>query len=197
MRRVVLTAFALAFGIACSSTPAATSAPSAAAATTAAPTAAPTTAAPTPAPSTPKPATPNPLAAFADGKFTGTWNNTTFGSTGNATFDVKVDQNALTLGITVTLTGNVFGAPAPAPETFTIPVAAIGTTYKTTSKTFGDVTATIKDGAVTIDGTNVPGGRVKSINLTGTYTPTAINMNYTVALSDGTQAKGTVAMKKA
>ena len=197
MRRVLMTSFALVLGIACSSTPAATSAPSVAAATTAAPTAAPTTAAPTPAPSTPKPATPNPLAAFADGKFTGTWKNTTFGSTGNATFDVKVDQSALTLAITVTLTGNVFGAPAPAPETFTIPVAAIGTSYKTTSKTFGDVTATIKDGNVTINGTNVPGGRVKSIDLTGTYTTTAIDMTYTVALSDGTSAKGTVNLKKA
>lgn len=193
MRRVPMTLFALALGIACSPTPAATTASTAPAATTAAP----TTAAPTPAPSTARPATPNPLAAFADGKFTGTWKNTTFGSTGNATFDVKVDQSALTLGITVTLTGNVFGAPAPAPETFTIPVAAIGTSYKTTSKTFGDVTATIKDGNVTINGTNVPGGRVKSIDLTGTYTTTAIDLNYTVALSDGTSAKGTVNLKRA
>ncbi len=196
MRRAVLCLVALAITASCGSSPASTattSQPATAAATGAAPTVAPTV-----APSTPRPATTAPLPAFEDATFTGTWTNQTFGSTGNATMAVKVDRTALTMSVTLTLTGNVFGAPAPAPETFTLPLSATGASMTGKSKTFGDVTGSIKaDGTVTFKGDNVPGGRVKSIDGTGTWTTSAINLNYNVALTDGSSAKGVVSLKKA
>lgn len=190
MRRLVISALAFVI-VSCGGTTATSTATPTAAITSAAPA---TTAAS--AATTAKPATSTPAPLFTDATFTGTWTNTTFGSTGNATFDVKVNASAATLAITITLTGNVFGAPAPAPESFTIPISATGATYTGKSKTFGDVTATLKDGTITFKGENVPGGRVKTIDGTGTYATTAITMNYSVGLTDGSNAKGTVALKK-
>lgn len=171
----------------------ATASSSPAASSAAAGSAAATTAAATSA----RPVTTAPAALFQDATFVGSWNNTTFGSTGPATFDIKVNAAAATMTVTITLGGNVFGAPAPAPETFTLPLSSAGATFTGKSKTFGDVTATLKDGAMTFRGDNVPGGRVKSIDGTGTYTLTTMSLAYNVALADGTSAKGTVTLKKA
>ncbi len=195
MRRLVPGLVALLITASCGSSPAsttATSQPPTAQATTAAPTVAPTAAA-----TTARPATIAPIPAFEDGTFSGTWTNQTFGSTGGATMAVKVDRAALTLGITLTLTGNVFGAPAPAPETFSLPISAAGATYTGKSKTFGDITATLKtDGTFTFKGANIPSNRVKSIDGSGTWTKAAIDLNYNVSLSDGSAAKGVVSLKK-
>jgi hypothetical protein len=195
-RSLVASLFVVVIAVACSSSPSASS-PTTAATSAAAATAAPT-AALTAAPSTARPATTAPGPAFEDATFTGPWTNTTFGSTGTATMAVKVDRTAFTLGLTITLTGNVFGSPAPAPETFSLPITASGATFSGKSKTFGDVTASLKtDGTITFKGENVPGGRVKTIDGAGTWTTQAINLTYNVALSDGSTAKGTVALKRA
>ncbi|HEU5287032.1 MAG TPA: hypothetical protein VFV20_01390 [Candidatus Limnocylindria bacterium] len=192
MLRVALSCLALLVTVSCGSSPASTagtSQPATAAAAT--PTVAPTAAA------TPRPPTTAPIPAFEDATFTGTWTNQTFGSTGGATMAVKVDRAALTLGVTLTLTGNVFGTAAPAPETFTLPINAAGATYTGKSKTFGDVTATLKaDGTFTFRGENVPSNRVKGIDGSGTWTTSGINFTYNVALSDGSAAKGVVSLKK-
>ena len=188
MRRSFFASLVAVIVVACSSSPSTTASTSAPAAT-----AAPTTA-PTAAPSTARPSTAAPLPAFEDATFTGPWTNTTFGSTGTATMAVKYDKTANTLGLTITLTGNVFGAPAPRPETFTLPVTAAGATFSGKSPTFGDVTASLKiDGTMTFKAENIPGGRVKTMDGSGTWTTSAINLNYNVALSDGSNAKGTVA----
>jgi hypothetical protein len=196
MRRAIFASFVVVLAVACSSSPTTTATSSAPATSAAAATPAPTTA-PTAAPSTARPATPPPGPAFEDATFTGPWTNTTFGSTGTATMAVKIDRTAFTLGLTLSVTGNVFGAPPPAPETFTLPITAAGATFSGKSKTFGDVTAALKaDGTVTFKGENIPGGRVKTIDGTGTWTTQAINLTYNVALSDGSTAKGTVALKR-
>ncbi len=190
MRRSQLALLAIAF-VSCggpSATATSSPAPSSAAPAT--------TAVATAAPSTARPATTAPLPAFQDATLVGTWNNTTFGSTGPATFDIKVNAAAAKMTVTITLGGNVFGAPAPAPESFTLPLSAAGATFSGKSKTFGDVTATLKGGTMTFKGDNVPGGRVKSIDGTGTYTPTSLSLAYNVALADGTTAKGMVTLKK-
>lgn len=194
MLRVALSCLALLVTVSCGSSPASTAGTSQPATTAAAtPTVAPTTAAAT----TPRPPTTAPIPAFEDATFAGTWTNQTFGSTGGATMAVKVDRAALTLGVTLTLTGNVFGAAAPAPETFTLPISAAGATNTGRSKTFGDVTATLKaDGTFTFKGENVPSNRVKGIDGNGTWTTSAINFTYNVALSDGSAAKGVVSLKK-
>lgn len=174
----------------------ATSAPAA----SATPVAAATTAAPTAVPTTARPATtaPAPTLAttFEEGRYAGTWNNTTFGSSGAAAIDVKLDRTTFAATITLTLGGNVFGAPAPAPETFTFPITATGVSFSGKSKTFGDLTVTMKDGKATFKGDNVS-ARVKTFEGTGTYGSGAIAMSYTVTLSDGSKAQGTVSLKKA
>ena len=132
---------------------------------------------------------------FEDGRYAGTWTNTTFGSTGSAVLDVKLDRTAFTVAVTLTLGGNVFGSPAPAPETFTFPITASGVSFSGKSKTFGDLTVTMKDGKATFKGDNVS-ARVKTFEGTGTYGSGAIAMNYSVTLSDGSKAQGTVSLKK-
>lgn len=194
MLRIALSCLALFITVSCGSSPSSTAATSQAAtvAATTAPTVAPTAAA-----TTARPPTTAPIPAFEDATFTGSWTNQTFGSTGGATMAVKVDRAALTLGVTLTLTGNVFGAAAPAPETFTLPISAAGATYTGKSKTFGDVTATLKaDGTFSFKGENVPSSRVKGIDGSGTWTTSAITFTYNVALSDGSAAKGVVSLKK-
>lgn len=156
------------------------------------------TSAPSAALTTQRPAAPaaTVATAFEDGRYAGTWTNTTFGSTGSAAIDVKIDRTAFTVAVTLTLGGNVFGAPAPAPETFTFPITTGGVSFTGKSKTFGDLAVTMKDGKATFKGDNVS-ARVKTIEGTGTYGSGAIALNYTVTLSDGTKAQGTVNLKKA
>ncbi len=157
-----------------------------------------TTAPPTAAPATAKPATPAPTLAtrFDEGRYAGTWTNTTFGSTGAAAIDVKFDKTAFTAAITLTLGGNVFGAPAPAPETFTFPITPNGVSSTVKSKTFGDFTVTLNAGKATFKGDNVS-ARVKTFEGTGTYAAGVITINYTVTLSDGSKAQGVVNLRKA
>src|SRR4029077_19786081 len=100
-------------------------------------------------------------------------------------------------GPPVTLPGKRFGGPAPARATFNMPGTAAGATFSGKSPTFGDVTATLKiDGTMTFKAENIPGGRVKTMDGSGTWTTSAINLNYNVVLSDNSTAKGTVALKR-
>jgi hypothetical protein len=181
---------------------AATAAPSTA---TVAPTSAPTPAATAAATAAASPAAsagldPVALVAMFAGKYSGTWKNTTFGSTGAAALDVSVDRTAKTVSITITLGGNVFGAPAPAPETLTAPIAASGLTV--TSKTFGQMTVTaVPDGAgwkVSATAADVPSARIKSFTTTGTVTnPASLQLTYTVGFRDSTPAaQGTISLTR-
>jgi hypothetical protein len=170
------------------------------------PTAAPTatltpTLPPTAAPTTAASAAINPaaLAALFAGKYTGTWRNTTFGSTGSAMVEVTVDQAARTMSARFTLGGNVFGRPAPSPETLTIPLASGATS---TSTLFGPVSVTaVPEGTgykVTFSAPNVPSTRIATFTATGTVTnPASIQLTYTVTFRDSTPAaQGTVALTR-
>jgi len=178
---------------------AATPTPAAATLTpTIAPTAAPATAAATAAAS--PSVDPVALAALFAGKYAGTWKNTTFGSTGSAAVEITVDQAARTMSAKMTLGGNVFGRPAPSPETLTLPISPSGGT--STSTLFGPVTVTaVPDGTgykVTFAAPNVPSTRIATFTATGTITnPASINLAYTVTFRDGTApAQGTVALTR-
>jgi hypothetical protein len=135
------------------------------------------------------------------GTYSGTWRNTTFGSTGSAALEVGLDRAARTMSVKVTLGGNVFGAPAPAPETLTAPLGASGG-LTTTSTTFGPITATaVPEGAgvkVTISAPNVPSSRIATFTATGTITsPTTLQLAYTVTFRTGSSpAQGTVTLNK-
>jgi hypothetical protein len=77
-------------------------------------------AAPTPTPEmtpTPSPTTPPFNIEARGGSFSGTWNNTTFASSGATTVDLTINDG---VGFTLILDlgGNVFGGSDPEPETF-------------------------------------------------------------------------------
>ena len=189
-----------------------TAAPTTAAPTTAAPTTAPattaTTAAPTtaavttapPATAAPTSVAPGPLAGIA-GTYTGTWTNTTFGSTGPATFAITTDPQAqpgTQITFAVTLGGQVFGAAAPAPETFEGPISADGVSVTGTSANFGTLVWTITNaGALSVTGAQVPGGRVMQFTATGTIAGGKIDINYSVDLVGGQKAQGTLQATRA
>jgi hypothetical protein len=157
---------------------------------------------PTAPPTAAASATINPvaLAALFAGKYNGTWRNTTFGSTGSAAIEVTVDQAARTMSVKMTLGGNVFGRPAPSPETLTAPISLTGATM--TSTLFGPVNVTaVPEGTgykVTFTASNVPSTRIATFTATGTITnPASIQLAYTVTFRDATPAaQGTVSLTR-
>ncbi len=137
------------------------------------------------------------LVALFEGTYNGTWTNTTFGSTGPIKFEVKLDRTARTVTTTLTLGGNVFGAPAPPPETMTNKVDSALAGGTTKSAIFGDLTVTLAGTTVTMKGTNLPSARASTFQATGTITnPSTLNFDYTVGLKDGTEAKGKISLTK-
>jgi len=161
-------------------------------------------ASPTPSPSPSPAASADPLALYSalEGTYTGTWNNTTYGSSGSINVVVKLDHAAGTITSTLTLGGQVFGAPAPAPETVSFkPSGSLTLDYSGKSAIFGDVTAHFTPSAtgatVTIHGANVPSTRVSTFDATGTLTAKTISFTYTVGFRDGTaDAHGTATITK-
>jgi hypothetical protein len=159
---------------------------------------------PTPTPIPKVSATPDLLilAAFLEGRYSGTWNNTTFGTSGPVTADVKVDRTSGTVSLTLTLGGNVFGAPPPPQETFTIKPDPAQSTFTGRSATFGDVTASFAlagtQGTFNMKGGNVPNPRVAGFEASATITdPRSFGGRYTVTFKDGTApAQGTFALAK-
>ncbi len=158
---------------------------------------------PTPSP-TPSPSpTPDVLAAMAlfEGTYTGSWTNQTFGSTGPITVVVKLDRAAGTVSITLTLGGNVFGMPAPAPETVTFKPTPPPLKYSGRSAIFGDVTASLTLGTAGADfalhGENVPSDRVGKFDARGTITdPRQIALTYVVTFKDGSAANGVASITR-
>lgn len=159
---------------------------------------------PTPAPSASASATPDPLAlaALLEGRYQGSWNNTTFGTSGPITLDIKVDRAASAVGITLALGGNVFGSPPPAPESFSIRPVAGQTTYTVKSATFGDLSATFilagLQGSITMKSTNVPNARVGGFDAAATVSDArSFKGTYTITFKDGSApAQGTFTLAK-
>ena len=168
-------------------------APTQAPTVTAAPTQATVTAAPTQAASTTDPFA---LVAKFEGTYSGTWRNTTFGSTGPASIEIHLDRTAGTIGFTLTLGGNVFGEPAPAPETISATITP-GQPVSFTSKTFGLTTIELLDGEPFLEALDVPSARIQSFEGGFSVDATGINFNYTVKFRDGSpKANGTAFLTK-
>jgi hypothetical protein len=131
------------------------------------------------------------LAAF-NGTYTGSWTNTTFGSTGSATMAVTVSGGA-TASMTLTLGGNVFGGAPPPPENWSCTFVAYSCRSTFTSATFGITTVVLDaDGALTFR-SRLPNGGF--FNLDGTMTASRITADYAVRFS-GVNAVGTYLLNK-
>ncbi len=194
---------------ACSGTTATPTAPPTAAPTPAATPAAATpspaqspTAAPSPSPSAAA-ASPNdldayPLLAGFEGQFTGSWTNTTFGSTGPMTWRISANPSDRTVQIIVNVGGNFFGGSGAPPETILLTHLATGV-IAGHSPAFGDISGTIMPtGALHISLSNVLGGIVSKVEITGSFTGTdTIAIDYTATMVAGGTAAGKVTLRRA
>ena len=132
------------------------------------------------------------------GTWTGTWNNTTFGSTGTTTIVIAAGTGANQLNLTHTGTGTVLGGSgAPTETRNNVNYTPTAFTLQTTSTTFGNVTLNV-DGAgnVTGNGVQVPNASISRWDCTGTITTTQIRLNFTVTFTSGSTAAGTIAVNK-
>lgn len=129
------------------------------------------------------------------GTWSGTWNNTTFSSSGAVT--VVVSAAGGTLTVNVDMDGGVFGGADPAAESFNATFS--GTTATLTPQTstvYGDVTATMNgNGQFTIQGANIPGS-VDRFVLTGTWGATTIDGDVTITFDSSTTAAGNATLTK-
>jgi hypothetical protein len=134
------------------------------------------------------------------GHYQGPWNNTTFGSSGTVDLAITLNAPARTLMVVTTLTGQVFGAPAPPPETLTVPLDASDPAKPVTvpSPTFGPLTLSLaSDGSLTLDAPTVPSANASTFHMVLRPSATGMNGTYTVGLRSGTTANGTVTLQKA
>jgi hypothetical protein len=119
--------------------------------------------------------------------YTGSWTNTTFGSTGPANAVVDVVGNLITF--TLDLDGNVFGGSNPTPLVVTgtrNPDGSATFNPVLAHPTYGDVTGGLSStGGITANGVNVPGPTVSSVSLTGQFVPGSIDFNYVVTFEPG------------
>ncbi len=132
------------------------------------------------------------------GTYTGTWVNTTFGSTGTGT--VVIGNNAVTRTATVTAsaTGSVLGSGGGV-----APTTRVGA-YGANSVSFtGDVTpmGTITSsmgvaGNIVASGVNIPNAAISRWDASGTITATQILLNFTVTFVSGGPASGTITLTK-
>jgi hypothetical protein len=98
---------------------------------------------------------------------------------------------------TLTLGGNVFGSPAPPPETFTYQVGATSATIKAKSATFGDVTITVNPPTMTVTGANITSPNVSAFEAHGTVVdPRALSLDYAITLRAGGTAAGKATLAK-
>jgi hypothetical protein len=136
------------------------------------------------------------FAPFA-GTWTGSWTNTTFGSTGAIEANIAFDPDG-TGTFTFDAGGFIFGAFDPPEVTFSASFDASGVTIDLPGDAiFGDVTVTINpDGTFTMVGDLVPTDGIARVEATGTFTETTIEGTYTVFFDGSGVAEGTFSMTR-
>ncbi|MEJ2012872.1 MAG: hypothetical protein P8X64_11710 [Anaerolineales bacterium] len=136
------------------------------------------------------------LAAFA-GTWSGSWTNTTFGSTGDLTATIEVNPDG-TATFTFDPGGFVFGAFDPPEITFQGTYDASGVTIDLPGdEVFGDVTVTFNpDGTFEMVGDIIPTAGIARVEASGTFTDTTMDGTYTVFFDNESLAEGTVTMTK-
>ncbi len=118
---------------------------------------------------------------------TGTWNNTTFGSSGPLSFTYDINPPDPNFSVTLDLDGFVFGSVDPDPLSMTglfSNVAAGDGTFSNSPlshPTFGPVSGTVTGlSAVTLDMPAVTEAGIVSATIEGTLTPTSFDGTYRV-----------------
>jgi hypothetical protein len=134
-------------------------------------------------------------------RYTGTWNNVTFGSTGPAQVDLAVRWFVQEFDALVTLGGNVFGGAPPAPFTLSASFAAGSTSVGTISTPFGLCTfqplgrtpTTVTFSATC---TQVPSASISGFDFSGSVSDSSMQGVYTARFTGGGSANGTFNMPR-
>jgi hypothetical protein len=136
-----------------------------------------------------------PMDPFDVYRFAGSWQNTTFSTTGPmaSTFDIERISN---LGLTTTTVGgNVFGGTAPPPFTIRGANTLSGLVLNDSVPFLGPISATVSRlGVLTGSAPNVPSPNVSAVTFTGSVSLTSISGNYTATLRPSGTANGTFSM---
>jgi hypothetical protein len=148
------------------------------------------------------PASDNPVVALAqqyDGRYVGTFTNTTFNTTGPASLELRIDPTAGTIAVDADFDGDLFGGGADEIRRISGSIAIGDPTATVTTDTekFGPVTGHIDESlALVLTADDVPDDEVKSFTLTGRLRDdnTGFDATYSVVFEDGKTADGTVAV---
>ncbi len=120
------------------------------------------------------------------GTYTGTWTNTTFGSTGSIDATFAVDAATAVATLTMDLGGNVFGSPDPQPLEASFDLNGEGP-YTGTNDLFGDFTISYSGGHLTFEAAAVPGVGGKKMTMDGDFAASGFTGTYTIVdLAEGT-----------
>lgn len=130
-------------------------------------------------------------------RYTGTWLNTTFSSTGSVVFDINVSGSAVTL--TFDSGGNVFGRPDPPPVTLNGTIGPNGVTFrKTADPNYGDITITLGlDGSLSLLFARIPVAGIDREEGKGTFNAQSLQFDFTVFFTNNTSARGRTTASRA
>jgi hypothetical protein len=146
------------------------------------------------------PKSPDPVVALAqqyDGRYAGTFTNTTFGTSGTVVLEIRVDPATGELSTQADFDGDLFGGDAKEVRRIsgTAKLGDPNAAATTQTKAFGPVTARIDENLqLVLNADDVPGGKVKGFELSGKLRDdlTGFDATYVVTFEDATTADGTV-----
>ena len=127
------------------------------------------------------------------GTYSGSWSNTTFGSSGSASLVVAVPSSGSTVTMQLTLGGNVFGGAPPPPESWSCTFSGSSCRSTFNSVTFGVTTVVLESDGSLIFRSRLPGGGF--FNLDGTMTSSRLTADYAVRFGS-VSAVGTYLLNK-
>jgi hypothetical protein len=130
------------------------------------------------------------------GNWTGSWNSTTFGTSGSVTMTATVNTVAKTATIQADFNGAVFGIGDPPSEGYNATYSPASGGFNTTSNRFGGLTMSVSPTGVVTGTCLNPAPGITRVDITGTLTATSLNTNYVVRFAGGGTAVGTWNMTK-
>ncbi len=152
-----------------------------------------------PVPTTAVPKSADPVVALAqqyDGRYVGTFSNTTFGTSGPAILELRIDPVAGTVAVDSDFEGDLFGNGAKNRRiSGTVKLGDPNATITTQTKAFGTVTGRLDESlALILTASDVPEPTVLSFELIGRLRSdnTGFDATFTVVHRDGSTSAGTV-----
>jgi len=139
------------------------------------------------------------LAQQYDGRYVGTFTNSTFSTTGPASLELRIDPVMNKMAIDADFDGDLFGGGATTSRRISSSVALGDPNAAVTTQTnaFGPVTGKIDPSlAVVLTADAVPDEKVKAFTLTGRLRSdnTGFDATYKVTFKDGKTAEGTITL---